>query len=297
VRVFIGGCKGQVGSDLMRLLADDPRVTGFQGMDVDELDLTDAAAVRRVLADQKAATDRLVVINCSAWNNVDGAEEQEAAAYAVNATAPANLAAACAELGARLIHISTDYVFPGDGTRPYEVDDEPGPSTAYGRTKRAGELAVRTLHPDDSYVVRTAWVYGQTGHNFVKTIVRAERVRETLTVVDDQRGCPTWSKDLAKGLLELAFSDVTPGILHATGAGDTTWCQFARAIFEEIGADPARVHAVTTAEYGNKTPRPAYSVLSLKAWDAAGLPPMQEWRSALAAAFAEARDAFTVENQ
>jgi dTDP-4-dehydrorhamnose reductase len=188
------------------------------------------------------------------------------------------------------VHVSTDYVFAGDATVPYQVTDEPDPRSAYGRTKLAGELAVRELHPDDSYVVRTAWVYGATGNNFVKTMARLERERDTVSVVDDQRGSPTWSADLARALVELARSDARPGTYHCTGSGDTTWCGFARAIFEELGADPARVLAITTEEFPRPAPRPAYSVLSDSAWRAAGLAPLPPWRDALRSVFAIAGD-------
>ena len=149
-----------------------------------------------------------MLVNAAAFTAVDAAEQQEELAYRVNATGPAVLAAALAKSGTgRLVHVSTDYVFPGDATRPYDVDDEPAPRSAYGRTKLAGEQAVRELLPDASYVVRTAWVYGAGGPpNFVQTMARLERERETVTVVDDQRGSPTWSMDLAKALVELARS-------------------------------------------------------------------------------------------
>jgi hypothetical protein len=179
-----------------------------------------------------------------------------------------------------------------DGTEPYDVDDPTGPRSAYGRTKLAGELAVREILPAASYVVRTAWVYGATGSNFVKTMARLESERETVSVVDDQRGSPTWSRDLAAGLLVLAGSDAPAGTYHATNAGDTTWHGFTRAIFEELGADPARVLPTTSDAYPRPAPRPAYSVLSPRAWDSAGLPALRGWREALAEAFRTSGDAF-----
>jgi dTDP-4-dehydrorhamnose reductase len=188
------------------------------------------------------------------------------------------------------VHVSTDYVFAGDGVRPYEVGDTPDPRSAYGRTKLAGELAVRELLPDSSYVVRTAWVYGGTGANFVKTMVRLQGERDTVSVVDDQRGSPTWSADLARALVELARSKPAPGIYHCTGGGDTTWFGFTRAIFDELGADPARVLPTTTDAFPRPAPRPAYSVLSDAAWRAAGLSPMPDWRDALHEAFATVGD-------
>jgi dTDP-4-dehydrorhamnose reductase len=190
-----------------------------------------------------------------------------------------------------MIHVSTDYVFPGDAGRPYEVDDPTGPRSVYGATKLAGEHAVLAAHPDAS-VVRTAWVYGATGGNFVKTMAKLEAAHDTITVVDDQRGSPTWSADLARGLLELAVHGAPGGVLHATGAGETTWCGLARAVFTELGADPGRVLPTTTDAYPRPAPRPAYSVLSDRAWRSAGLTPLPDWREALATAFREHEAAF-----
>ncbi len=204
----------------------------------------------------------------------------------MNASAPALLATACAKVDARLVHVSTDYVFPGDrvGGPPYDVDDETGPRSAYGRTKLAGELAVRELLPDASWVVRTAWVYGATGHNIVKTMARLEAERETVSVVADQTGSPTWSRDLARALYALAREDAPAGTYHCTNRGETTWHGFTRAIFTELGADPDRVLPITTAEYPVPAPRPAYSVLGTQRADAPRLPP---WQEGLAAHLAE----------
>ena len=284
-RLVVTGAGGQLGSDLLRAASDNPHVASVQGFARADLDITDPASVRAVVADQGAAAARLVVINAAAWTDVDGAEADEAGAFAINATGPALLAAACAEVGARLIHISTDYVFDGTSTRPYEVSDPTHPVSAYGRTKEAGEHAVRELHPSGGFVVRTAWVYGETGANFVKTILRLESERETLTVVDDQIGSPTWSVDLAGGLLELAASDSSAGIYHLTGGGQTSWFDFARSIFSQIGADPQRVTPCTSAEFQRPAPRPAYSVLSNAEWSAQGLTPLPHWEKSIMKAF------------
>jgi dTDP-4-dehydrorhamnose reductase len=192
------------------------------------------------------------------------------------------------------VHVSTDYVFAGDATTPYEVDAPTGPKSAYGRTKLTGERAVRAALPGASWVVRTAWVYGGTGSNFVRTMVRLERSHATLDVVDDQRGAPTWSRDLARGLVALARavtgpdgSRPAPGVYHCTNAGDTTWYGLARAVFAELGADPDRVRPTTTDRFPRPAPRPAYSVLADTSWRAAGLRPLPHWRDALHTAFAE----------
>jgi dTDP-4-dehydrorhamnose reductase len=284
---LITGSDGQLGTDLQRVLADSPDDL-VTAVDVKDLDITDRAAVVRFVDDLRPD----VIVNAAAYTAVDNAETDEDRAYTINATGPALLAAAAARVGAKLIHVSTDYVFAGDADRPYEVDDKPSPQSAYGRTKLAGEQAVRELAPDLAYVVRTAWVYGATGANFVKTMVKLEASNETLNVVDDQRGSPTWAKDLARALVELARSEAPAGIYHCTGSGDTTWHGFTQAIFEEIGADPARVLPTTTDKFPRPAPRPAYSVLSDKAWRDAGLTPMPNWRDALRAAFAESADDF-----
>lgn len=294
VRVVVTGAAGQVGSELCQVLGTDPRVTAGQGLARAELDITSVSRTRAVLADQaRAAADQggLVVVNAAAWTDVDGAETDEAGAYALNAAGPANLAAACAALDATLIHLSTDYVFSGRADKPYEVDDPTDPATAYGRTKLAGEQAVRALCPR-SHIVRTAWVYGATGNNFVKTMARLATSRDSLSVVDDQRGAPTWTADLAPALIDLAVSDAPYGIYHRTGGGDVTWCGFARAIVEELGLDPAMVHPTTSEAFVRPAPRPAYSVLSSRSWTDAGLGVPRDWRPALAAAFARDGGAF-----
>nr|WP_156371252.1 dTDP-4-dehydrorhamnose reductase [Nocardia arizonensis] len=277
-RLVVTGSGGQVGTELMR------RAPDARGYTRAELDITDAAAVRAAVA----AGD--VVLNCAAYTAVDRAESDVDAAFAVNETGPAVLAEACARVGARLVHLSTDYVFPGDGERPYAVDDSTGPATVYGRSKLAGERAVLDLAPA-AHVVRTAWVYRGTGSDFVATMRRLEAEQETVDVVDDQRGSPTYAADLAAGLLELAARPDAPRVLHATNAGAATWFEVARAVFEEIGADPARVRPTDSAAFPRPAPRPAYSVLSDRAWRAAGLTPLRPWREALHGALAGYRAA------
>lgn len=288
--VLVPGAGGLLATELLALLRPARDVAFARGLSRAQLDVTDPFAVREVVAawarTVRADGDhRAMVVNCAAYTAVDAAEQDEEAAYAVNAAGPALLAAACADAGVGLLHVSTDYVFSGDAAAPYEVDDEPAPRSAYGRTKFAGERAVREVLPDDSWVVRTAWLYGATGPSFVRTMVRLERERATVEVVDDQRGSPTWSGDLARGLLALARSTTAPGTLHLTNRGDTTWYGLARAVFEELGADPARVRPATSAAFVRPAPRPASSVLSGRAWDRAGLPAPQGWRDALGEAF------------
>jgi dTDP-4-dehydrorhamnose reductase len=277
-RWLITGAGGQLGTYLVAALGK----ADIRALRHAELDIADARGVNRVI--EECGPD--VVVNAAAYTAVDAAETDEDAAYRVNATGPAVLAAALARHGGRMIHVSTDYVFPGDARHPYEVDAETGPKSAYGRSKLAGELAVRELLPEASQVVRTAWVYGGSGGNFVTTMARLQRDRNTVSVVDDQRGSPTWSADLAAALVELGRSGAPAGTYHCTNTGDTTWFGFARAVFEELGADPERVRPTTTDALPRPAPRPAYSVLSDRAWRAAGLTPMRHWRDALRAAFA-----------
>ena len=280
-RWLVVGAGGQLGTDLMRVL-DGQYVIGLTRH---ELDITDVDAVARAVA----AVVPSVIVNAAAYTAVDAAETDEPTAFTANVTAPAALAAAAAKAGAKFVHVSTDYVFAGDATVPYDEAAATGPKSAYGRTKLAGEQAVFAEYPD-AYVVRTAWVYGATGANFVKTMARLERERETVSVVDDQRGSPTWSRDLARGLVELGSSGADGGIYHCTNTGETTWFGFTRAIFEELGADPERVLPTTTAAFPRPAPRPAYSVLGNRRWIEAGLDPLPHWRAALHDAFASAPD-------
>ncbi|MGX7680725.1 dTDP-4-dehydrorhamnose reductase [Jatrophihabitans sp. DSM 45814] len=286
LRWLVTGAAGQLGSDVQRVLNDAAHAPGAEAPAVlalgsSELDITDRVEIDRVISEFKPD----VILNAAGYTAVDQAENDEARAFVVNATGPALLAAAAQRSGAKLLHISTDYVFAGDATTPYAVDEPTAPKSAYGRTKLAGEQAVRTLAPDHGFVIRTAWVYGAAGGNFVKTMAGFERSRETISVVDDQVGSPTWSYDLARGLVELAHSSAPAGVYHCTNSGSVTWHGLARAVFSELGADPARVLPTTTEAFPRPAPRPAYSVLSDAAWRAAGLTPLPDWRVALHAAF------------
>lgn len=247
-----------------------------------ELDITDAAAVRRAILGYD------LVVNTAAWTDVDGAERDEAAATRANGAAVAEVATACAAVGARLIHLSTDYVFDGSATSPYPEDARPNPINAYGRGKLAGEIAVRQLAPDVGYVVRTAWLYGAHGKNFVSTMLRLASERDRVDVVCDQIGQPTWSWSLAERLADLgaaALGGSAPtGVYHLTAGGSTTWYDLARAVFAAAGLDPERVHAITSDRFPRPARRPAYSVLGNARWRAIGLSPLPDWRIMLAAA-------------
>jgi dTDP-4-dehydrorhamnose reductase len=279
-RIVICGAGGLVG----RVLAD---VARRQGRDVralasSEWDITDAASAERFID----AGD--VVINCAAYTNVDAAESDEARADAVNAQGPANLAHACARAGAQFIHISTDYVFSGvfdgDRRRPYEIGDETGPLSVYGRTKLAGEFAVLAAMPD-AHIVRSAWIYqGRDGTDFAATMRRKAEAGETVDVVADQVGSPTYVGDLVDALLEVADGDIREPVLHAANEGEASRFEQAQAVFEAVGADPARVRPVGSDRNRRPAARPPYSALSGRQSAAAGLTPLRPWREALATA-------------
>jgi dTDP-4-dehydrorhamnose reductase len=282
-RWLVVGSGGMLGRDLLpTLAAEGEDVTALTRRD---LDITDGAAVRAAV--RAGRPD--VVVNCAAWTAVDDAETHEDEAYRVNASGAAHLAVACAaghgDGETRLVQISTDYVFAGDASTPYAEHDPPAPRTAYGRTKLAGEQAVLGLLPRAGSVVRTAWLYGAHGPSFVATMIRLERERPTVDVVDDQRGQPTWTVDLARQVLALVRADAAPGVYHATSSGEATWFEVAREVFRLVGADPTRVRATSSAMYSRPAPRPGYSVLGHDAWAKIGVEPIGDWRMALRRAF------------
>jgi dTDP-4-dehydrorhamnose reductase len=278
-RWLVTGAGGMLGRDLVALLRE--RGSAVAGLTRRELDVTDPQAVRAALRCHRPD----VVVNCAAWTAVDDAEAHEQDALRANGAGAAHLAAACAAGGARLVHLSTDYVFDGCAASPYAEDAVPAPRTAYGRTKLAGERAVLGQPGCAGYVVRTAWLYGAHGRNFAGTMIRLAARRPAVEVVDDQRGQPTWTRDVAGRIVALVAADAVPGVYHATSSGETTWFHFAREIFALLGADPARVRPVTSEAFARPAPRPAYSVLGHAAWARAGLAPIGAWRDALRRAF------------
>ncbi len=276
---LVTGAAGMLGRDLASLLAaKGEQVTS---LDRGALEITDPAAVRTAL--DKYQPD--VVVNCAAWTAVDDAEAHEDAALDVNGTAVAHLAAACARRSTALVQVSTDYVFDGTGRQPYPEDHPAAPRTAYGRTKLAGERAVLGTLPDAGYVVRTAWLYGAHGSSFVAAMLSRARAASPVSVVDDQRGQPTWTVDVASQIRTLVTAGARAGIYHATSSGDTTWFGLAREVYALADADPALVSPTATAAYPRPAPRPAYSVLGHDAWTAAGIKPIGDWRDALNRAF------------
>jgi dTDP-4-dehydrorhamnose reductase len=270
-RFLITGAAGMLGRDLQEALAGRDVVALTRS----ELDITDAAAVAAAVA----GVD--VVVNCAAYTAVDAAETDEEAALLVNGVGPATLAAATRATGAKLIQVSTDYVFQGDATTPYPEDEPRDPLNAYGRTKAAGEEAVLSGNPEGGYVVRTAWLYGRHGANFPATMLRLGRERDTVSVVHDQVGQPTWTADLAAKIVELADSSAPAGVYHGTNSGQGSWFDFAQATFQEAGLDPDKVKPTDSSQFVRPAPRPAYSVLGHDAWSRAGLEPLRSWRAAL----------------
>ena len=279
-RWLVTGAGGMLGRDLTGLLCD--RGETVTGLDRADLDVADMAAVTGAVAAYRPE----VVVNCAAWIGVDEAEAHEEQALAVNGSGAANLAAACAAGRARLVQVSTDYVFDGTSDRPYAEHDVPAPRSAYGRTKLAGERAVLAGLPEAGYVVRTAWLYGAHGRSFPRTMVELEQQRPAVDVVDDQHGQPTWTVEMAGQILALMRSAARPGIYHATSSGQTTWFGLAREVFRLLGADPARVRPIPSSALARPAPRPAYSVLGHGAWIRAGIRPLGHWQPALERAFA-----------
>jgi len=276
MRIVITGAGGQVGS----FLAGEAvrRGHNVRALTHRQWDITDPAAAQGFVA----AGD--LVVNCAAFTDVDGAEADPDAAHAINATGAENVARACARVGARLVHISTDYVFGGEQRHPYEVDDETSPLSTYGRTKLAGEVAVQAAMPD-AVIVRTSWVYtGGSGTDFVAVMRRLAASEKTIEAVADQIGSPTYVKDLVGALLEVGEAGIRGRVLHAVDDGAASRFEQARAVFSELGADPERIRPVDSAHAARPARRPAYSALSMQMSVRAGLTPLRPWRAALAEA-------------
>jgi dTDP-4-dehydrorhamnose reductase len=266
-RMVVTGAAGMLGQRVV----DVARVHGWDVVATTrvELDITDLERTT-VALEQHAPT---VVVNCAAFTDVDGAEEREAEALAVNGDGAGNLAKATAALGVRLVHVSTDYVFPGDAHEPYPEDAPTGPQGAYGRTKLAGEEQVAEHNPDH-LICRTAWVFGAGGGNFVDTMVRLAADRDEVQVVDDQTGCPTWTGHLAPALVRAAGGEAR-GIAHLAGGGQVTWCGLAAEVFSRIGGG-TRAVPVGTDAFPRPAQRPAWSVLGSTRDDVPALPAWQE---------------------
>jgi dTDP-4-dehydrorhamnose reductase len=268
MRLLVTGAAGMLGHDVTAAAAR----AGHDAIPLSrrELDVTDAAAVRAAIA--AARPD--AVVNCAAWTDVDGAEAVEAAATALNGAAAGDVAAAAAAAGAFAIQLSTDYVFDGSASEPYSESASPCPQSAYGRSKLAGERAVAQAAPGAHAIVRTSWLFGAHGRNFVATMLRHARERDNLTVVDDQVGCPTFTGHLATALVAIAERRL-PGIRHVAGAGSCSWHDLAAAAFAATGAD-VELRRGRTADLGRPAPRPAYSVMRSERPDTPVLPAWEE---------------------
>ena len=272
---IVMGANGMLGQDLEALLRE--RGEQVTSLDREEADIT-SGSLELPPAD--------VVVNCAAFTAVDAAEADEPAAFAVNGVGAANVARAAHRAGARVVQISTDYVFAGDAASPYAEDASPAPRSAYGRTKLAGEWAVRSENPRH-LVVRTAWLYGAHGPCFPKTIARVAAERGSLDVVADQVGQPTWTVDLADLVVRLVAADAPAGVYHGTSSGEVSWHGFAQAVVAAAGLDPEIVRPTTSDAYVRPAARPAYSVLGHDALRAVGVAPIGDWSQRWAAAAGE----------
>nr|WP_177298006.1 dTDP-4-dehydrorhamnose reductase [uncultured Blautia sp.] len=274
MKVLVTGVKGQLGHDVMNELAK----RGYEGVgvDVEEMDITDEAAVRRVM--EEVRPDKMV--HCAAWTAVDAAEDQVEMCRKVNALGTENIAKMCGELDIPMIYLSTDYVFDGEGTRPWEPDDPVvKPLNVYGQTKYEGELAVEK-YTDKYYIVRIAWVFGVNGKNFIKTMLNLGKTHNTLTVVDDQIGTPTYTYDLAKLLVDMLEKEEY-GKYHATNEGGyISWCDFAKEIFRQAGMD-VKVTPVSSDQYPAKAKRPSNSRMEKNKLTQHGFERLPSWQDAL----------------
>jgi dTDP-4-dehydrorhamnose reductase len=273
MRTLLLGGAGMLGTDLRRILGRK-----VEAPTSGELDIRDAAAV------EAAAEGVDVVINAAAYTRVDDAETHEDEALAINAAGAENAARAAAAAGARFVQVSTDYVFDGKADEPYREEAPLSPLGAYGRSKAEGERRVLAAHPD-AHIVRTAWLYGHSGSSFPRTMLSLASERDTVSVVTDQVGQPTWTLDVARLISSLIESNAPGGIYHATNGDSATWFVFAQELFRRAGLDPQRVLATTSEDFVRPAPRPAYSVLGHTAWTRAALGVPRSWREALDDAF------------
>lgn len=271
MRWLVTGAAGMLGSAAVGLLRE--RGEEVSALARNELDVTSAVAV------ESAVIGHDIVLNCAAWTAVDEAEEREGQAFEINALGAANLARSASGAGARLVHVSTDYVFNGQARSPYGTSASMHPLSAYGRTKLAGEWAVRAELPRSHYVVRTAWLYGAGGRCFPKVIAHVAAAQGSVSVVDDQFGQPTWVEDVADLVHRLVEADAPPGTYNATSSGQATWYEFAQAICESAGLGGDVVVPTSSGQLVRPAPRPAYSVLDHGDLKGVGLAPIPHWRA------------------
>lgn len=273
MKVLVTGVKGQLGYDVMNEL----KKRGIEGIgvDVDEMDITDASACKKVI--KEICPD--AVIHCAAYTAVDAAEDNEELCRKVNADGTRNIAEVCRELDCKMMYISTDYVFDGKGTRPWEPDDNRTPLNVYGQTKYEGELAVEELL-EKFFIVRIAWVFGVNGKNFIRTMIRLGKERGAVSVVDDQVGSPTYTYDLARLLVDMIVTEKY-GRYHATNEGLCSWYEFACEIFRQAGMDEVQVTPVDSSTFAAKAARPSNSRMSKDKLEANGFERLPSWQDAL----------------
>lgn len=273
MKVLVTGVKGQLGYDVMNEL----KKRGIEGIgvDVDEMDITDASACKKVI--KEICPD--AVIHCAAYTAVDAAEDNEELCRKVNVDGTRNIAEVCRELDCKMMYISTDYVFDGKGTRPWEPDDNRTPLNVYGQTKYEGELAVEELL-EKFFIVRIAWVFGVNGKNFIRTMIRLGKERGAVSVVDDQVGSPTYTYDLARLLVDMIVTEKY-GRYHATNEGLCSWYEFACEIFRQAGMDEVQVTPVDSSTFAAKAARPSNSRMSKDKLEANGFERLPSWQDAL----------------
>lgn len=272
MKVLVTGIKGQLGHDVMQCLAK--REIEAVGADIEEFDITDFKGTRDFIV----AVKPNVVIHCSAYTAVEKAEDDMELCMAVNGTGTENIAKVCKELNSKMLYISSDYVFPGVGENFYEVTDIPNPLGRYGKTKQAGEEAVKKIL-NQYFIVRTSWVFGKNGSNFVKTMLRLGKEKKEINVVNDQIGSPTYTKDLAPLLCDMVLTEKY-GIYHATNEGICSWAEFAKEIMK-IGGLDAKVNGISSEEYPSRVIRPKNSRLSKKSLDENGFQRLPDWKDAV----------------
>jgi dTDP-4-dehydrorhamnose reductase len=282
---LITGGSGQLGMALSYEL--EKHGINFISCGSNELDIAHSKSVTHAIAEMSPT----VIVNCAAWTDVDAAESNELLAASINSLGPENLANAAKRCNAKLVHISTDYVFSGKSKIPWSTTTQCQPGTAYGRTKAKGESRVLAINPENSFIIRTAWLYSPWGKNFAKTMInRALFGEHEVYVVNDQVGQPTSAIDLASQIFQLVESNSKVGIYHGTNSGSATWFEFAQVIFDKVGADMSRVVGVDSSMFPRAAARPEFSVLDHEKWSKTSVKKMRNWRLALDESFPKILD-------
>jgi dTDP-4-dehydrorhamnose reductase len=277
-RWLITGAGGQLGREFADLLKGADEFHAFKSA---ELDITNCISLENKIN----SLNPTHILNCAAWTNVEKAEDNYSEVFEVNAHGVRNLASITKKLEIHLTHFSTDYVFDGQKKTPYETDDLKNPLSVYGLSKSHGEDAINDINPEGTLIIRTSWLYSVYGSNFVRTILRLEQERDSISVINDQVGQPTSAADLADFIVKIVSQRDLTGTFHASNSGSASWYDFARMIFELNGKDPSRILPIKSSEYPQVAKRPAYSVLNLDKWRSVGIRPMQSWQDALSETF------------